>query len=196
MLKFLLHLLIVFLVSFSIWLSPQLPASATHPGSHPLLSLEDLPSFFTPASEAEVSGCRMAGEVSGFVFKQASHLMELVCVASFPLGTGAETPEQIEMVHQVFDAILADPQAFVAQANAVEVQGIEVLESLAGIGEVATGFSKTEVGIGRTEIILFRRGDLFNSVLVRYPAGQEPIVPLQAIARKVDRRAIEMTNFS
>lgn len=196
MLKFLLHLLIVFLASFGIWLSPQLPTPAAYADSMPLLSLEDLPSFFAPASEAEISSCRMTGEIFGFVFKQSSKLMELVCVASFPLGVGAETPEQVEMVHQVFDAILADPQAFVAQANAVEVQGIEVLDSLTGIGEAATGFSKAEAEIGQTEIGLFRRGDLFNSVLIRYPVGQEPIVPLQAIARKVDKHAIEVIKLS
>lgn len=185
-LKFLLNLLMAFLVSVCFWTFPVVPVQAANQ-SQPLLTLEDLPQGFVPASESETSSCRMAGEVSAFVVRETEQT-ELVCISSFSLTVGAENPEQAEMVRQVFDAILQSPQTFVAQANAVDVEGIEVLQNLADVGEVAAGFSKTEAEIGRTEVALFRRGDFLNTVLIRYQPEHAPLESLPVLAHKLDQR--------
>lgn len=151
-------------------------------------NLADLPTEFEMASEVEAESCQMAGKKSAFVLKRQSQLVELICVSSFSLAAATEDSAQIEMVQQVYDAILQNPQALVEQAQSMGVEGVQTLTQLQDIGEVATGFSKTEAEIGQTEVALFRRGDRINSVLVRYPTGREPLIPLKTVARKLDRR--------
>lgn len=194
MLKLLINLLVALLVSLCVWIGPVSPAQAANPQSGALLSQEDLPPEFVKASDAETSSCRMAGDVAAFVVREPEPV-ELLCVSSFSLTDGAENPQQAEMIRQVFDAILKRPESFVEQAKAVDVEGIEILDNLAGIGEVATGFSKTETGIGRTEVVLFRRGDFFSSVLIRHQPDQKPVAPLETIARKIDQRLTAISNI-
>jgi hypothetical protein len=154
----------------------------------PLLSLNNLPAGFVAALPEEVGSCQMAGEVSAFVLKRDAEISELVCVSSFSLAAATENFAQRESVRQIYDQILKNPQLLVEQAKALGVDDIKILDQLQDIGEVATGFSKVEAGIGQTEVALFRRGDYFNAALIRYKAGHEPIVPLKTVARKLDQQ--------
>ncbi|MBD3881904.1 hypothetical protein IFO70_09070 [Phormidium tenue FACHB-886] len=169
------------LILTSIWVLPTQGASAA-----PLLTLEDLPAGFAPASTAEASGCQMSGEAIAFVFR-SSQLTELVCTSSFSLAAATENELQQEMMRQVVDSLLQNPQAFVEQADPTHTKALEILDAKE-IGDIATGFSLVEPGIGRTEIVLFRRGDFLNSVLVRYEANQTPIASLTTIAHLLDQR--------
>lgn len=152
------------------------------------LTLETLPEGFVAATADEAESCQMAGEVTAFVLKQDTQPVELICTTSFSLATATENEEQAEAVRRIYDAILKNPKALVDQAKAMGVQDVRVLKQLQGIGEVATGFSKTELGIGQTDVVLFRRGDLINSVLIRYEVDHLPIVPLRSVARKIDQQ--------
>lgn len=151
------------------------------------LNLTDLPSGFVAASGAEVESCQMAGKVSAFVLERDQTLVEKICVSSFSIAAATETAAQADAIRQIYDALLQNPQSLTDQARAMGVEDIQILDSLQGIGEVVAGFSKTEPDIGKTDVTIFRRGDRINSVLVRYPIGHEPIVPLKSVARKVDQ---------
>lgn len=153
------------------------------------LTLEALPEGFAAATSNETESCQMAGEVTAFVLKQAAQPVELICTTSFSLATATENPEQAEAVRKIYDAILKNPKALVNQAKSMGVKDVKVLKQLQGIGDVATGFSKTELGIGQTDVLLFRRGDLINSVLIRYEVDHQPIVPLRSVARQIDQQA-------
>jgi hypothetical protein len=155
-----------------------------------------LPSGFAPASETEVASCSMAGEVSAFVLKQGEHLSELVCVSSFSIAAASGNPAQVEMIRQIYDAILKNPQALVEQAKTMGAEDITILQDLNGIGELATGFSKIEDGIGQTEVMLFRRGNVINSALIRYEVGQTPVLSLQHLARMLDQHVSEVVHES
>nr|RNJ68770.1 MAG: hypothetical protein EDM05_13970 [Leptolyngbya sp. IPPAS B-1204] len=181
-------------ISLYLWLTLTLVSwAAPAANSNPFLSLEDLPAEFVVASEAEAESCQMAGEKSAFVLKQQSQLVELICVSSFSLAAVSPEPDQVDRVRQVYDAILQNPGALVEQAQSMGVEGVKTLSQLQDIGDVASGFSKTEPEIGQTDVVLFRRGDLINSALVRYQVGQEPLIPLKTVARKLDRRITELT---
>ncbi|MBF2073998.1 MAG: hypothetical protein IGS50_09595 [Synechococcales cyanobacterium C42_A2020_086] len=169
----------------------EIPATA-----NPFVQLQDLPSGFAPASETEVASCSMAGEVSAFVLKQGEHLSELVCVSSFSIAAASENPAQVEMIRQIYDAILKNPQALVEQAKTMGAEDITILQDLNGIGELATGFSKIEDGIGQTEVMLFRRGNVINSALIRYEVGQTPVLSLQHLARMLDQHVSEVVHES
>ena len=175
--------LIVLLVSLCVCLvqSPSALAATT-----PRLSLADLPAGFVSASKEEAQSCQMAGDRVAFVLR-SPQAAELVCASSFSLAT--ENGLQVEMVRQVFDSILQNPQTLVEQADPTHTKALEIL-ALMGIGDRSTGFSTVEAGIGRTEVLLFRRGDFMNSVLVRYPADQPPIAPLKTVAERLDRQAV------
>ena len=177
--------LIVLLVSLCVWLvqSPSALAATT-----PRLSLADLPAGFVSASKEEAQSCEMAGDRVAFVLR-SPQAAELVCAASFSLAATTENGLQVEMVRQVFDSILQNPQTLVEQADPTHTKALEILE-LAGIGDCSTGFSTVEAGMGRTEVLLFRRGDFMNSVLVRYPADQPPIAPLKTVAERLDQQAV------
>jgi hypothetical protein len=173
-----------------------LPANAMAVNQpYPLLTLTDLPSGFAQASSEEASSCQMAGAIAAFAYKQDTQLTELICVSTFSLSTSAQAELPPETMQQMFDSILQHPEALIqqanSQANSTDTTGVEIL-ALEGIGEVATGFSKTEAGIGRTEIVLFRRGNWMTSVLVRCAVGQEPIAPLPYVARQVDQRVAQL----
>jgi hypothetical protein len=195
-LKFLFTALITSILCCCMVLTFPLQATALDATPNQFFSLGDLPREFEVASEAEAESCQMAGEKSAFVLKQQAQLVELICVASFSLAARAENAAQVEMVQQVYDAILQNPQALVEQAQSMGVEGVQTLTQLQDIGEVATGFSKIEAGIGQTEVALFRRGDMINSVLVRYATGQEPLIPLKTVARKLDRRVADYLTAS
>jgi hypothetical protein len=177
------HSLIVLLVSLCVWLMQPPSALAA---TMPRLSLADLPTGFVSASQEEAQSCQMAGDRVAFVLRSPA-AAELVCAASFSLAT--ENGLQVEMVRQVFDSILQNPQTLVEQADPTQTKALEILD-LAGIGDCSTGFSTVEAGVGRTEVLLFRRGDFINSVLVRYPADQPPIAPLRTVAERLDRQAV------
>lgn len=178
------------------WLMVSLPVSADEvyadsisaASSNGFLSLTDLPSGFVAASAAEVESCQMAGKVSAFVLERDQTLVEKICVSSFSIAAATETADQADAIRQIYDALLQNPQSLTDQARAMGVEDIQILDSLQGIGEVAAGFSKTEPDIGKTDVTIFRRGDRINSVLVRYPIGHEPIMPLKSVARKVDQQ--------
>ncbi|MCU0527105.1 MAG: hypothetical protein MUF72_20040 [Elainella sp. Prado103] len=140
------------------------------------------------ASASEVESCQMAGKVIAFVLEHDQTQAEKICVSSFSIAAATETPEQAAAIRQIYDALLQNPQNLTEQARAMGVEDIQILDSLQGIGEVAAGFSKVEPAIGKTDVAIFRRGDRINSVLVRYPVGYEPILPLKAVARKVDQQ--------
>ncbi len=177
--------LIVLLVSLCFWLvqSPSVLAATT-----PRLTLADLPAGFVLASKSEAQSCQMAGDRVAFV-RRSPDSTELVCASSFSLAATTENALQVEMVRQVFDSILQNPQTLVEQADPTHTKVLEILD-LAGIGDRSTGFSTVEAGIGRTEVLLFRRGDFINSVLVRYPADQPPIAPLKTVAEQLDQQAV------
>jgi hypothetical protein len=178
-------ILIVLLASVGIW-AVQIPdALAT---ALPHLTLADLPAGFVQASEAEAQSCQMAGERVAFVLRSPDSA-ELVCASTFSLAATTENALQVEMVRQVFDSILQNPQALVEQADPGHTKALEILE-LAGIGDRATGFSTVEAGIGRTEVLLFRRGDFINSVLIRYDPDRTPIALLKTIAQRLDQQSI------
>jgi hypothetical protein len=189
-------LLIVLLASLGIWSlslwTVQIPSALASP--HPLatslprLTLADLPSGFVPASEAEAQSCQMTGERVAFV-QRSPDSAELVCASAFSLVATTENALQVEMVRKVFDSILQNPQALVEQADPDHTKALEILD-LAGIGDRSTGFSTVEAGIGRTEVLLFRRGDIINSVLIRYDPDRKPIAPLKAVAQRLDQQAI------
>jgi hypothetical protein len=171
-----------------------LPANAMAVNQpYPLLTLTDLPSGFAQASSEEASSCQMAGAIAAFAYKQDAQLTELI--STFSLATSAQPELPPETMQQMFDSILQHPEALIqqanSQANSMDTTGVEIL-ALEDIGEVATGFSKTEAGIGRTEVVLFRRGNWITSVLVRCTVGQEPIAPLPYVARQVDQRVAQL----
>ncbi|HEY9643452.1 MAG TPA: hypothetical protein V6C57_23390 [Coleofasciculaceae cyanobacterium] len=192
MLKDGLRALAAIVLPFCLWLGLLLPADAAVQLPPPLLTLTDLPAGFAPASAEEASSCQMAGAIAAFAYRQGTQLTELICVSSFSLAPVAEQPVPPETLQQLFDSILQHPEALIQQANAADTAGLEILKTLEGIGEVATGFSKTEAGIGRTEVALFRRGDWINSVLVRDAVGQAPIASLASVARQVDQHVAQL----
>jgi len=159
-----------------------------------MLTLSDLPAGFAIASAAEAHACQTGGNTAAFVFKQETQLSQLICLSSFTLTVSEQAASQAELMRQALDQLLQHPEMIMQQANAADIADIEILHNLAGIGEVATGFKKAEVGIGTTEVALFRRGNVINSVLVRYPTDRQPIASLQAIARAVDRHSLAIAS--
>ena len=184
-LKRFVNILVALIASLCLWL---VPCSSALAASLPQLTLADLPAGFVPASEAEAQSCQMAGERAAFV-RRSPEAAELVCASSFSLAATTENALQVEMVRKVFDSILQNPQALVKQADPDRTKALEILD-LAEIGDRSTGFSTVEDGIGRTEVLLFRRGDFINSVLIRYDANRSPIASLKTVAQRLDQQAI------
>ncbi len=211
-LKSVLQLCFVVLITCGLWLTIALPVQAASPEQPKIeatekpavdapalpkfLTLEALPEGFVNATPEETQSCQMAGEVTAFLLKREEQPVELICTTSFSLAAATENPEQAEAIRKIYDAILKNPQTLVDQAKAMGVKDVKVLKRLQGIGEVATGFSKTEPGIGQTDVLLFRRSDFINSVLIRYEVDHLPILPLRSIARQVDQQVSQYIESS
>ena len=187
-LKRFVNILVALIASLCLWLVPFSSALAA---SLPQLTLADLPAGFVPASETEAQSCQMTGKGVAFV-RRSPEAAELVCASSFSLAATTENALQVKMVRKVFDSILQNPQALVEQADPDRTKALEILD-LAEIGDRSAGFSTVEDGIGRTEVLLFRRGDFINSVLIRYDANRSPIAPLKTVAQRLDQQAISAT---
>lgn len=152
-----------------------------------LITLDDLPSGFVAASEAEVETCPQTGEQDVFVLREEEQIIESICVSSSSLTAGINNEWGVEMTHSLFDAILQHPEELLKQAKAEDVAGVEILANLPVLGDIATGFTKAE-GATRSDFAIFRRGDAINSVAVRYASGKAPVIALQDVASKLDKR--------
>jgi hypothetical protein len=182
------------MVCLAICVGITLPVQAA--SAAPFLTLSDLPEGFVQASEAEASSCQMAGERVAFVFRsptsqapaaQKSTPTELVCASSFSLAATTDNAMQAELMRQGIDSLLKNPQAFMAQVDSDHQKELEILNWLK-VGEQSIGFKTVEAEIGQTEVVLFRRGNFLNAVLIRSEAGSLPIASLKALAQQLDQR--------
>lgn len=163
------------------------PAYAATSSLEHLITLDDLPSGFVTASEAEVENCPGGGGQDIFVLREEAQIIESICVSSFSLTAAIDNEGGVEMTQSFFDAILQHPEELLKQAKPEDIAGVEILVNLPILGDTAAGFTKAE-GVTRSDFAIFRRGDTINSVVVSYTSGKAPVIALQDVASKLDTR--------
>lgn len=172
---------------------PIAPAYGASPSANSLLlSVQELPAGFTAIPAAEMAGCQAQGdhgELAAFAFQQGSLSIASLCLSAFRITEQAANEAQATLMRQMMDTLLDNPAAMIEQSNSAnsneDLKGIEVLSSLTGIGDKATGFAK-QTDTQRDETVLFRRGDYLASLTLHRETATSPISDLASIATQLD----------
>lgn len=186
----------ILLLCLCFWFVPVMPSLAEpHPPSL-LLAVEDLPSGFMQVPATEVAGCQPQGdqgELAAFVLQRGQATEEAICMSAFWITAQAANQAQANLMRQMIDTLLDNPQAMIEQTAPGTTTGVEVLPDLPAIGDAVMGFAKPEAN-QRIETILFRRGDVLASIAVHYQNAVPPAVAATTIATQLDRHLLPLAN--
>lgn len=160
-----------------------------------LVTLQDLPTGFKPLAEAdfkEMSRDLTEGDYPAqglFAFQEDKHF-EYVMGFTTPLPTRLE---QVAFDKEIEKSSFFDEWAkgFVEGAGDAEISEQTVLTGLEGIGDAIAGrsFVASIAGIPlRIEMVLFRRAEVGAFAWVMYIDGDQPVVPIEQVAQKMDSR--------
>lgn len=154
------------------------------------LTLDDLPAGFIELPQESLGVDQQAFPEGTYVFGFSDEIgSQIILGFLIPVPSRAEQATYDAMMPQMIEAIAAGLGAG---------PDFEELTGLDEIGETRTGLTASgQMGSlsMRWDAVGFRRGEVFTILLMGYPDGDEPAVPVSDLAQLMDERIMGYLGF-